>query len=127
MDRALEDCIYKTTHRGGKAEKIADSSMIYGHGASHDQEEVSHDQEEVSHDQDEEKEVVDDKVMFLRQFFSLSLPGSRHQVLDGAGLTLVLSVHHPNPAVRAAAIRQLSRSLSNKEKASLNTAIHSRF
>ena len=52
---------------------------------------------------------------WLHCFISLALPQSRHQLLsDGRGLnggTLVLSVHHHNPSMRAAAVKQLGENL----------------
>ena len=55
---------------------------------------------------------VDGKVKVLQDFISQSLPESRHQVVTSAGSTLVLSVHHPNPWMRAAAISQLGKTLA---------------
>ena len=126
MDRALEDCIatiYKTSsHLSGEAnktadsapvEKSADSSLTNSHRAT-----LEEDGDEEMADQDL---VEDDRVAFLHQFFSASLPGSRHQLLGGAGLSLVLSVHHPNPSVRAAAVCQLGRLLDKKRKVGVHS------
>ena len=55
---------------------------------------------------------------WLHCFISLALPQSRHQLLGGGcgqnGGTLVLSVHHHNPSMRAAAVRQLGKSLQEE-------------
>ena len=59
---------------------------------------------------------VDAKVKVLQDFVSESLPESRHQVVTSAGSTLVLSVHHPNPWMRAAAISQLGKTLAGAGK-----------
>lgn len=52
---------------------------------------------------------------WLHCFISLALPQSRHQLLgEGCGhpnSMLVLSVHHTNPSMRAAAVKQLGKSL----------------
>ena len=53
---------------------------------------------------------------WLHCFISLALPQSRHQLLgDGSDTitnsTLVLSVHHQNPSMRAAAVKQLGKSI----------------
>lgn len=59
---------------------------------------------------------------WLRVFISLALPQSRHQLLEdgtgqiSAGSTLVLSVHHPNPLMRAAAVKQLGKSLTGENQ-----------
>ena len=55
---------------------------------------------------------------WLHCFISLALPQSRHQLLGGGcgqnGGTLVLSVHHRNPSMRAAAVRQLGKNLQEE-------------
>lgn len=52
------------------------------------------------------------KADWLHCFISLALPQSRHQVLgEGRGSMLALSIHHPNPLMRAAAVRQLGKGL----------------
>lgn len=56
------------------------------------------------------------QVEFLHDFVASSLPKSRHQVLAGAGSSLVLSMHHHNPSMRKAAIDQLGKTLAAKEK-----------
>ena len=54
---------------------------------------------------------------WLHYFISLALPQSRHQLLGvGRGHPsgmLVLSVHHTNPSMRAAAVKQIGKSLKD--------------
>jgi hypothetical protein len=54
---------------------------------------------------------------WLHSFITLALPQSRHQLLgEGRGhpsSMLVLSVHHTNPSMRAAAVKQLGKSLKD--------------
>ena len=59
------------------------------------------------------------KTDWLHCFLSLALPQSRHQLLDdgsgpGGCSTLVLSIHHHNPLMRAAAVKQLGRCLTEE-------------
>ena len=111
MDRALEDCIANistsnTKHSGavnGDSENVIHGNR--GNGTA--------DSALSAIDADSEVEA---RVKFLHDFVSSSLPKSRHQVLTSAGSTLVLSVHHPNPSMRAAAISQLGKTLGSKAK-----------
>ncbi len=64
---------------------------------------------------------VDSRVKYLHDFVSSSLPQSRHEVLVDVGSTLVLSVHHPNPSVRAAAIGHLGKTLKSRIKVTVYT------
>ena len=56
----------------------------------------------------------DPKMKHIHHFISLALPQSRHQVLLDVNSTLALSVHHPNPSMRAAAVKQLAHSLGHE-------------
>ena len=53
---------------------------------------------------------------WLHCFISLALPQSRHQLLEegrGHPSSMVLSVHHTNPSMRAAAVKQLGKNLKD--------------
>ncbi len=121
MDKALEGCVASICTGGGhdNSKDSADSAfydydtaVVNGNGAV------------VSDGSDADSAHVsgsglpeeDARVTFLHDFVSSCLPKSRHQVLTDASSSLVLSVHHPNAAMRVAAIAQLGRTLGAKDK-----------
>ena len=116
MDRALEDFMVDICRdRNDKASDSADSAFFE---LDHSITENGHTLATPSLSGGLDSEV-DAKVKVLQDFVSESLPESRHQVVTSAGSTLVLSVHHPNAWMRAAAISQLGKTLGGAGKVRL--------
>ena len=109
MDKALETIISTICAKPNNADDITDSTPTDCGSDDEDSHEDGHDENSIE---------IDNKVKFLHEFISFSLPKSRHQVLVDIGSTLVLSVHHPNPSVRASAISHLGKTLKSRNKVS---------
>ena len=63
--------------------------------------------------------VTENRAKMIHEFIALSLPQSRHQVLMEASSTVALCVYHHNPSMRAAAVREIGKSLKQLDKVRL--------
>ena len=115
MDKVLEDCIANICSRHSKpTTNNADSAIVNGNGLS-----------SPTPEEEEGEEQEGAGLKLLHEFVALCLPKSRHQVLvdTESGSSLVLSMHHPNPSVRMAAVVQLGRTLKAKDKGKVSSRV----